>query len=245
MATSGTNTFSVSRDEVIKASLRLLNVIGVGETPIQEDYQNCSEALNIMIKSWAKKSFPLWVYQRVAIPMIVDNASYQIGPTATGTGAIVMSKPLRIMEAYLRNPNDYDTDLMIISRQEYDILGDKAAQGIPNQLYYDDLLTNGIVYVYNVPSGAGYTVYALCQRMFEDMSTGTNDFDFPKEWFQALKWGLADELSEEYEVPEAKIIRINAKAEAYIKESFDWSVEEASVYFSVNSQQGQNNGRTG
>jgi hypothetical protein len=50
LATSGTNTFTVDRDEVISAALRVLGVIGVGETPIAEDYTNCSEALNIMIK---------------------------------------------------------------------------------------------------------------------------------------------------------------------------------------------------
>ena len=72
MTTSGTSTFSVTRDEIIKSSLRTLGVIGVGETPITEDYTNCSEALNIMIKSWAKKGFPLWVYNSVQVTMLTD-----------------------------------------------------------------------------------------------------------------------------------------------------------------------------
>src|SRR3972149_3608816 len=82
MTTSGTSTFSVTRDEIIKSSLRTLGVIGVGETPITEDYTNCSEALNIMIKSWAKKGFPLFVYDTVTIDMLDGLRVYPLGSTA-------------------------------------------------------------------------------------------------------------------------------------------------------------------
>jgi hypothetical protein len=308
MATSGTNTFTVDRDEVISAALRVLGVIGVGETPIAEDYTNCSEALNIMIKSWAKKGFPLWVYETVVLDLIEDLSVYPIGPTAgyissvsstggtgytagtwtavggttgtvasgtytvdgdvpdvftvlvagnsyttaptsftlsgAGTGAtitgvvagVTMSRPLRIIDAFIRNPQDFDTSLIIISQQEYDILGNKFSEGIPNQLYYDNQLVNGLVYPYNVITDTGYSIYMTTQRMFEDMTTGANTFDFPQEWFQALKWGLAAELAEEYGADENKIMRVESKAAQYVMECFDWSQEEVGVYFSPNYQ---------
>lgn len=305
MATSGTATFSVNRDEIIEASLRLLGVIGVGEDPIAEDYTNCSEALNIMIKSWVKKGFPLWVYRTIEIPMLEGLGVYPLGPTAgyvysvtindggtgypdsgtvtfssgtaTGTyaasGGVIQSvtitnggnsyttaptvtfsgggsgedvtaniagktlpRPLRIIDAFIRNPQGFDTSLSIISQEEYDIFGAKSSQGIPNQLYYDNQLINGQVYVIGVPSEDGWTVHATTQRMFEDMSTSTDDFDFPQEWFQALKWGLANELSDEYGIDENKIMRIQMKAEQYLTECSDWSQEEASIYFTINPE---------
>lgn len=310
MATSGTDTFTVTRNDIISATLRLLGVIGIGETPNSEDYTNCSQALNIMIKSWAKKGFPLWVTEELAIPMVVGANPYPIGPTAgyvfsvtstggtgytagtwtanggttgtsasgtytvsdgapdvftivipgtaytsaptsftlsgAGTGATITGtivgvttpRPLRIIDAYIRNPEEQDTTLLTISRSEYDQLGNKFTQGIPNQFFYDIQLTNGFFYVYGVPSTEGYVVYATIQRMFEDMSTSSDTFDFPQEWFQALKWGLAAELLAEYGVSLQMIPYYEEKATKYIEDCFDWSQEEASIYFQYNYQGG-------
>jgi hypothetical protein len=113
------------------------------------------------------------------------------------------------------------------------MLGDKTSSGVPNQLYYNPQLQTGFLLVFGVPSDSLSTVYLSTQRMFEDMNASVDNFDFPQEWFQALKWGLCAELSEEYGVDEAKISRIEMKANSYLVECFDWSVEEASVYFSM------------
>lgn len=312
MTITNTDTFTVTRDEIINASLRLLGVIGTGETAGTEDYTNCSQALNIMIKSWAKKGFPLWVTQELSIPMITGINPYPLGPTAGyltsesivinnagsggidgtyalsitdaggGTGAagtyvisggvlttvtitaagssyvtpvvtfpsgsitgvsvttsvvgVTCPRPLRIVDAYIRDTSSNDTPMILISRQEYDILGDKSSQGVPNQFYYDDQLTTGQLYVYNVPAQNGYVMYAQIQRMFFDMTTGTNNFDFPQEWFQALKWGLACEILAEYGVSLQMIPYFEQKATMYIEECFNWSQEEAGVFFTPNSQ---------
>lgn len=310
MATSGTNTFSVTRDQVISASLRLLGIIGIGETPTTEDYTNCSQALNIMIKSWAKKGLPLWVTEELAIPMIEGANPYPLGPTAgyvfsvtstggtgytagtwaavggttgtvasgtytvtdgapdvftvvvpgtsyttaptsftlsgAGTGATITGtivgvttpRPLRIMDAFIRNPQGQDTTLLTISREEYESLGNKSTQSIPNQFYYDVQLVNGVFYVYGVPSAEGYVVYATIQRMFEDMTTGANTFDFPQEWFQALKWGLAAELSAEYGSSMKMIPYYEQKASMYLDDCSNWSQEESPIYFTFDTRGG-------
>lgn len=150
---------------------------------------------------------------------------------------LTIPRPLRIIDAFIRNPQNFDTELDIISQQEYDIYGDKFSEGIPNQIYYDNQLINGQMYVINVPVEDGYTVFATTQRMFEDMSAADDDFDFPQEWFQALKWGLASELAEEYGIAENKLMRIGMKAEQYVMECFDWSQEEAGVYFTLDMRQ--------
>ena len=306
MATSGTTTFTVNRDQVIDAVLRVLGVIGVGETPIQEDYTNCSQALNIMIKSWAKKGFPLWTYSEIVIPMIAGILKYPIGPSGAyvlsvsstggtgytvggtwvatnntlgtpasgtytvsggkplaftvlvpgdsytsspttftlsgpGTTAVVTSiiigltipKPLRVMTGFIRNASNIDTTITLLSREEYDQQGNKLSQAVVNQAYYDVKLINGQVSVFNVPSDSTYSLYLLTQRQFEDMNATANSFDFPQEWFQALKWGLCAELAEEYGVDENKIMRLEGKAQAYVMECFDWTQEEAPVYFTM------------
>jgi hypothetical protein len=309
LATSGTASFSVNRDEIISASLRTLGVIGVGESPITEDYTNCSQALNIMIKSWVKKGFPLWVYQTIVIPQYGSLGTYPLGPTGgniysvtitdggtgypdsgtvtftggtTGTSAagtytassgviqsvtmtvngdtyltapavsfsgggsgaagtaniagLTIPRPLRIMYAYVRNPSNFDTPLNIISETDFDTFGNKFSEGVTNQIYYNNQLVNGVLKTYNIMADDGWTIYAIVQRMFEDMTTSTDDFDFPQEWYQALKWGLCAELSDEYGVDENKIARIQMKADAFLDECSNWSQEEAGISFSLNPQ---------
>lgn len=81
MAVSSVNNFTVTRDDIIKASLRALGVIGAGETPSTEDVTNCSQAMNIMLKSWSKKGIPLWVINEISFPLVTGTQEYYLGPT--------------------------------------------------------------------------------------------------------------------------------------------------------------------
>lgn len=223
MAVSGTNTFTVTRNDVIDSALRTLGVIGIGETPTTEDYTNCSQALNIMIKSWAKKGWPLFVNATESIDLVASTSSYTL-----------TNRPVRVLGGRIRNTSNVDTELLLISQQEYDILGNKTTTGTPNQIFYDNTLT-GTLFVYPVPdtTSAAYTIFVDVQRMFYDMSASTNNFDFPQEWFQALKWGLVAEIAVEYGVDIQLLPYYEEKAIAYIEESFSFSVEEPSVFFQM------------
>lgn len=309
MGTSGTNSFIVTRDDIINASLRTLGVIGLGETASTDDITNCSQALNIMIKSWAKKGWPLWTVELLSINMVTGAYVYPIGPTAgyiysvtitnggtgypnsgsiiftggggtgatatytasggviqtitvtaggnsytqagptvsaaTGSGLVATAnvvglttlKPVRDFTAFLRyTQTQKDITLLDISQEEYDMLGIKTTTGVPNQFYYANNLDTPLLYVYPVPAQSGYVLYLRTQYMFEDMTTGTDDFYFPTEAYQALKWGLSAEIAAEYGVPIEVLPYYEQKAQTYIDEVFNFSVEEASVYFEVDSQ---------
>jgi hypothetical protein len=308
MATSNSYDFTVTRDDIIKSALRTLGALGVGETPNAEDYANGSEALNIMIKSWVTKGFPLWCYQEIVIPQQPNIVRYPLGlsagylfsvsstggtgytagtwtavggttgtnasgtytvvggvpdvftivnagtaytsaPTSyvlsgAGTGAVITGvisgvttpKPLRIMNVFSRNSANLDRPLYALSRNEYDNLGNKFVTATPNSYYYDSQLDTGYLYIYNPASDNTETLYALAHRRFQDMDTGLDTFDFPQEWFLALKWGLAAELTEEVGVEAEKIQRIESKATMYLQEVVDFSVEEASVYFTISDR---------
>jgi len=183
VATTGTNTFTVTRDDIIKAALRNLGALGVGETPITEDYTNCSQALNIMIKGWAKKGLPLWVTTQLAIPLTAAKITYTIGPTAVPAYDVTALKPLRLIEGtFIRDSNGVDTPLTLISRQEYNALGSKSSASVPNQVYYDPGDVFGTIYVFGYSVDATHTMYAQTQRQFYDMTSGSDNFDFPSEW---------------------------------------------------------------
>ena len=162
-----TAAYTQSRNKVIEGALRVLGVIGAGETPTPEDYDNCSQALNLYIKQLQTKGMPLWKVEDLQVPMAIGQNTYALGPT----GDVICTRPLRVVMAFIRNPQNQDTTLMCISRQEYMQQGYKPSQGIPNQVYYDPQLNNGVLYVYDTPSATGYTIHLQVQMPVDDILT--------------------------------------------------------------------------
>jgi hypothetical protein len=222
----------VTRDDLIKASLRKLEVIGEGETPSAEDYTNCAFGLNIMLKSWEKDGYYLWKLSELVLPTVAGNASYQIGPTATGTGALVTDRPLRLMDTcYRKDAAGLDTNLRILSRQEYNQLGLKSTSSTVSQIFYDPQLTNGVLKVYGTPADSLDTLYLTAQTPVYDMNSSSETLDMPQEGYMAVVFGLSDYLLDEYPVKMDKAQRISGKAEYYKNQLADFSQEESSVFF--------------
>ena len=226
MATSGTYTFTVTRDQLIEAALRALQVYGIGDAIPAQVITDCAQALNIWCKALAQRGLFLWCVQDLTVPMVAAQPTYSIGPLSG------QPRPLRILDAYLRNnATGNDVSLTITSRYDYDTLGLKAAQGIPNQLFYDPQLNNGVVTLYNVPIDTGSTLHIVAQRQIQDFNLATENPDFPQEAFQMLKWGLADEIGMEQGARDAVLDRVYAKAKQYMEEFIDAQQEQASVFF--------------
>ena len=53
MSVTNTTIFNLTRNEIMDASARVTGYLGAGETLSVEDQTNRSQALNIMVKSWA------------------------------------------------------------------------------------------------------------------------------------------------------------------------------------------------
>ena len=226
MTTSGSYGFTVTRDDLITAALRTLQVYGIGDPIPPEVIDNSAQALNIFCKALDTDGLFLWCVQDLAIPMSAAQNQYSIGPL------IGQPRPLRILDAYLRdNASGSDTTLTITSRYDYDTLGLKSAQGIPNQLYYDPQLGNGIVTLYNVPFDDSTTLHVVIQRPVQDFNLATDNPDFPQEAFQMLKWGLADEIGMEQGARDNVLDRVQQKAAFYRKQFVDSQQEQASVFF--------------
>lgn len=230
MSTSGTTNFTMTRDQLIEASLRALQVYGIGDTIPPEVITNVAQALNIWVKALCMKGLFLWCVQEVEIPMVAGQAQYQIGPLTN------KPRPLRILDAYIRYSTGNDVSLTITSRYDYDTLGLKSAQGIPNQLYYDPQLDNGLVTFYNVPFATTDTVHLVIQRQIQDFNLATDNPDFPQEAFQMLKWGLADEIGLEQGARLEVRQEVALRSKRYMNEFSDFQQEQASVFFTPSTQ---------
>lgn len=234
-----TTTFSVTSDDIVKASLKECGALGTGEALQTEDATDARFALNIILKSWVKKGLPLWKIVQISIPTVLGNATCQIGPTAQGPGAVVTDRPLRVFDPFIRDANNVDLPLQVLSRQEYEQFGMKFMQTIPNAIYYQALKDNGLLTIYPTPIDTTRTIIVQAQVPISDIADGTTIPDVPSECYQALKWTLCAEIAGPYVSSEMKLQRIEAKAEKYFDEMVDWSREEASIYMGMDNRWGQ------
>lgn len=245
--TSGTAAFLVTRDDIIKAALRKLRVIGIGETPTTEDYTNLAFALNMLLKELDTEGYLSWVYQTIAIPFVASQTTYTIAEA--GTPDFTGYRPVKIAHVWRRDGSTppIDTPMSPLSRQQYDQMTPKAQTGVPTNWYYDPQLGNTVggatslptVYVWPTPLDTTYTMYLCIQRPIQDIATtnpSTQNFDVTQEWFRTLQWMLADEVSHDYEVDLATLQDIRSVANGLRKKLADFSQEDASIILQPDPQ---------
>jgi hypothetical protein len=230
MATSGSTNFSTNRDSLIAGALRIVGAIAQGETPSSTLYTETAEALNMFVKAMQADGMPLWAMKKYSITLTAT-ADYTIGLSAT----VNTPKPLKIVQAYLRHTSSgTDTPLTIITRQEYELLGKKSTTGNPVQIFYEPLLTTGILHVYPVPDAtvaAAYTLSIIYQRPFEDFDATADEPDFPQEYFDCIKFGLADRIAPEHGLAIQDRQDLRARAKELRMEALGFGSEEGSIYF--------------
>ena len=153
MSTSGTTVFSVSRDDIIKRAYRLLGVIAAGQTPSTDLVSDASFALNTLVKAWQADGMPLWAIRSYSIPLTASTATYNIGVGQT----INTPKPLKLTQAFNHDlVSNVDIPMRILTRQEYNMLGNKTSSGNPIQIF--TILKELMVY-------CQYSQYLLLQKL--------------------------------------------------------------------------------
>lgn len=234
--TSGTSNWSRTRDDIIKRALRIIGAIGQGETPTTDAVTEASAALNDLVKEWQADGMQMWKYTTSSlITYTAGTKTYSIGTGAT----VNQVAPLKIVQAFNRNiASSVDQPLILVTQQEYRMLGNKSSSGTPNQLWYlppgpPSTEMVGVITVYPQPdTNAASTVNLVVIGMYPlfNFDAATDLADFPSFYYNALSWGLADQLSYEYGVPYAQQSMITKKAEGHLEKALGYDREEGSVY---------------
>lgn len=88
MTTSGTVTFSVTRDDIIIDALQNLGVISEGQTPNAYQMGICTRKLNMLVKQWQGAAdfapgLKVWSRKRGALILDPTKSVYSLGPTSS------------------------------------------------------------------------------------------------------------------------------------------------------------------
>jgi hypothetical protein len=85
MATSGTYSFTVTRDDIIRDAMLNLGHLGEGEGPTPQETVDCARKLNMMVKQWMGKAdyapgLKTWTRRQGYAFLSGTTGQYQIGP---------------------------------------------------------------------------------------------------------------------------------------------------------------------
>lgn len=227
MATSGTTTWSLNRNQVIEAALRKLAVLSGGGSPETYQVTNANEALNAMVKAFHADGMPVWAMKSYTFTVTSGTSAYNIGNSQT----INTPMPLKIVQAVRANGTEYsNVPLNIYTDYDFRLLPLVNSSGVPVNLYYQPLSTYGTINLWPKPSDSTTTITIRYQRPFEDMTSSTDDFDFPPYWMEALIYNLASRLAPEYGLPLQDRQLLTKEALFMKDQALQFGSEEGSLY---------------
>lgn len=140
----------------------------------------------------------------------------------------LMDKPLKIFNLQ-RRLKTIDTPIDILSEDEYYELPSKGSKGLITQIYPEMQRATCIFHVWTTSSTVSDILKFRYQRTLEDLDLSTNDFDFPQEWLEVLKYNLAVRLAPEYGVQLDKLVLVMAAG--LLEEMTMFDTENASTFF--------------
>lgn len=196
--------FVSTRNDIIRRALSKLGVMAAGEVLSAEQVKEGAESLNTMVSNWAARHLNLWR---------IESASQAF---AAGATEISLSDPLMlgIHQAYYRDADGCDAQLRILSIDEYQEIWKKSETGTPECVCYFPV--DRTLKLYPVPEVAGELLGTYILKM-ADWDVADSENSFPAGWANALIYGLAAELADDYQIPIKERERLDGKAEYYFQ----------------------------
>ena len=280
MSTSGTYSFGVTRDDIIRQAMLNIKRLDPDEVPTAAETNDCARVLNMLCKQWMGKSdfapgLKVWTRKRGSILLAATTGAYVIGPSALGwsndmystslasnvvagsvsfevssaanmvagmhiaiqedgngdlfystifsvvgttvtitpTGlpvacdannavffyATAAQNPRKVETALLRDFDNSDTPLNLMTVQSYDMLPNKADPtniSDPTSVYIEEGLYTTTVYTdCGAAQDVSKRIILTYQEPVQDFSNPLDNPYYPQEWYLALCWGLSEQIA--------------------------------------------------
>lgn len=192
---------------IIDQALSLIGVYSIGQTTSNEDTNLGLITLQDLIASFNHDYLLIPFETEDTHTLTASQSNYTIG--TSGSPDINTVRPDSIKDAFVRSSNT-DYNLRIISGDDYRRISLKSTASIPEYLYYNPTIENGTIYLYPAPS-SNDVLHLTSVKTFIEPTVLTNDIvtdlGIPRDYANALKFILAEELMIHYGVENERIAR--------------------------------------
>lgn len=229
MATSGVYTNQLTRNQLVEAVLKKLAVLSEGQTPSAQNYTDVQTALNLRIAEFRTLGMPLWA--RESFTFTPTTNQYTIGQGQTLNAVY----PVKVLQAY-RTETNTKIDMEVIPREEYNILPSNTS-GSPLKLSYQPNINSGTIWLWPSPSVTNTaTVTIVYVRPIQYFTGNTETLDMPEEWYNALIFNTAVDLSPEWSVPLPDRQWLEKQAEKHLEIALGVGQDVGSFYIQPERQ---------
>lgn len=176
--------------------MRLIQVIGVDQSPTAQEAADGIYALNCMLDAWSIERLMVYQVQQAGHVWLSGNASRTIG----SGGDFNAARPIRIEPkgTFFRTSSNYDYPVGVYPRSDYDNIVQKSAGGsIPDHLFYDDNFPTRTLYAYPVPSET-LTLYLNTWKALQQFTALTTSLSLPPGYQGAIEYNLAVWMAPEF-----------------------------------------------
>lgn len=236
MTISGSANWNYTRDQIINAAFRKLDIGNQGQVVTTYDATNAQEALNNIIFTLYAQGMPVWAMTTTFFAPIQGQTAYPVG-LGIGTGNLNITAPLKITQAWnldITNPSQtYRIPMNIYTQFNYNLLNAPNNPGFPVHLWYQPGNQAGTINLWPAPDLATQTnrqIWFVYQRPFDQFNAGSDTPDFPQVWIEPLIYSLAHRLAPEYGVPLSERDKLNEEATSLITNALSFGTEEGALF---------------
>lgn len=131
----------------------------------------------------------------------------------------------RVMETRRRERAEYEIDMNFESRKDYFHLPDKVTTGKPIQSYFSRQHPEGDMYLWPAPDDTEIVINFTYERPIQVISAGTDNFDIPDYWYEAVIYNLAERLILKFGCTKDRAVFIKAAAREYLSVALSYDTD--------------------
>lgn len=221
------NPLQYTTQRAITQAYRDCGLIQDTAIPNSDQFATGLQLVTDMANLWVTQGLKLWLTSDVTVPLTSGKSLYVMGPA----GDVVMARPLQIIEGYYMDSNGVRRPLIPLAWDDWVRLSQVNQTGAINSYFEDKQQTYTNLNLWLVPDAmaATGTVHVIVRNSVTPPFSLTDGMNFPVEWYFALRWGLAAELSTGQ--PERVVMRCETNAGKYRQALDGWDVENAPTQF--------------
>lgn len=221
MATSGTQSWELDRDDIIEAAYRKLGVPGEGNTLSATQTSDGGTALNSVVALAQTDGMPLW------------KRTTSTQTPSTTSQVYTLANAVKIAAVYLRDSGGTQYELENKSLYDFNRLP-RNSVGVPVSWTWAPSVEGGTVSIWPLTSDSNTvsskTIVIVYQKEFDDFTASGNTPDFPSYWTLALIYQTAAVLAPEQGVPLPDRQEINKLAQLYWAQASAYGDEGGSLF---------------